>query len=638
MQLIHENNNIKNTAINNNTNFKGYGVSPRAVIFKKNPEQLWNDCSYIANVLGVYTGKLTSLLENAPKKRVAFMDSLAANYNSRNYMLDSKLKEDSKPVFKIYDMVKNPDAAHFNIVSRSEMPIQTLEKIFANANDKKSLEFVQYMQHDVLNGSKESAEHIIKMLKSPNKKAYLAVPEEFSSYVKLHSENENAIDNLDKMISAGTYNKEIYDAKLTVKEMMKNQNTKSILGDDAKFLEENYTKERKQLINKFCNDYMAYRKGISEADHEDILHIYSTTKPENLKTRLEIIDKFKNVYSQGQSKESEIHSMRTLFDRMDNDKHAKTFVDNALGDGIKIESMEEFNRIMDIIPPAKAEIFHKNISRIVRNTNLSEREQALINNVENPNYVNPRVVEEQSHYLRPQKEDGVLIKLVKNIENKFNQNRYQRIKFEEKSIEAERKVPDIKIKPSVETSISNSPVKIDIPDINDVLAQRYESENSVKLVNTLKTKPQIRKLKVKSDINDIIKQKLGEKTYEKQQKVYDEKSTAIRLKLLPEMFKSVSETRKAQKLKGQKPNVENRDILKLYERTQGKNKKLVRYMLKKTDENGNRIFTVKDIINTIDKTNNNIALIKERNPEFRAKDAKKYYDSIYDSIKEAYKN
>ena len=175
MQITHNYDNNTYTNINSkNTSFNGFGVSPRALLSKKSPSELSRDCSYIAGILGEQTRNITTLLEHAPSKRVAFMDSLTASFNARNFMLDTKLKESSEPVIKIYNLVTKPEPVHFNIVSRSEMPFESLEKIFEHAQDKKSLEFVQDMQHNVLDGSKESAAHIVKMLQSPNRKAYIA--------------------------------------------------------------------------------------------------------------------------------------------------------------------------------------------------------------------------------------------------------------------------------------------------------------------------------------------------------------------------------------------------------------------------------------------------------------------------------
>ncbi len=628
-------NNINNRQLksNNNVNFQGFGVSPKAVLFKRNPDRLWRDCSYIANTIGQHTKTITSLLEYAPKKRIAFMESLTAGYNTRNFMLRGKLKEDSTPLLNIYKMVKEPEAAHFNIVSKSEMPCKTLEQIFTNATDKKSLEFVQKMQHDVLDGSKESGEQIVNMLKSPNRETYIKNADEYRSYMILNVKDKDAVKTLDGLVSSGEYNRASFDSKLTVKELMKNKNFSQVIGDNTKFIEDNYSEEGRRFLSSFCSDYLAYRRGLSEADHKDILMMYATSTPENIETRLEVINKFKNVYTQGQTETSEIRSMETLFRRMDNDEHAKTFVDKAIRDDIKIENMEELNRILDIVPSKKAAIFHKNIRRIVANTSIEEREQALLNHIENPLYSNPRVEAKNAASIRPPRKETYFEKLAKRVENTINMKRYNKL-AKEGVDETEAKIKEFK--PVIIPEKTDRPAIV-VPLFEDAVTRPVEEDaNTVKLVRMLTFVPSAKKLKVKKDIGNIIEQKLGEKTYEKQKGSYYSKATAIRLKLLPDIFESIAVTRKEQRAMGKKPKVENKNAVDLYNRIQGKNKKLVRYMLKQTDANNNRIFDINDIIKVIDNAEETIANNKKLNSEFKSKDAKAYYDSIYDSLTEQY--
>ncbi|MCR5265791.1 MAG: hypothetical protein K6E29_04265 [Cyanobacteria bacterium RUI128] len=619
-----------NISRDNSVAFQGGRTNPLNMLRRKKPNDMWRDCSHIAHALGEQTQRVKGLLENAPERRVAFMQTLTSSFHSRNFMFEGSLKENSEPVFNIYNMVTKPHSAHFNIVTRSQMPFETLEQVFAHAGDKKSLEFVQIMQHDVLDGSKASGEHIVNMLKSQNRELYVHNPAEYSSYMKLNAEKEDAVNSLDILVNTGLYDRKRYDARLAVKEMMKNKNYNAVVGNDEQFIEDNYTREGRSFLDKLCSDYMPNRRGISEEDHSDILHLYASVKPENLKTRLEIIDKFKNVHMQGASEKSEIRTMRNLMDRIDSDSHAAVFVDRALGDGIKVESMEEFNRIMDIVPPVKAKVFHKNISRIVANTNLAEREQALKENVENPLFTNPRVERENARSLRPKRKDTLFEKLYKRVENSINKDTYSRELRVDRLGTPSSQFRLVEFKPDRKFA------KVGVPAFEMEVLQPVETVEMPKIVQTLRLHPEARKLKVVSDVNNIIEQKLGEKTLEKQKGIYSDKATAIRLKLLPEIFDSVSATRKESSALGQRPTVENRDAVKLYEKIQGKNRKLVRYMLKKTDSEGKRCFDVKEITRVIDDADKHILDMKKEDPSFRAKDAKSYYDELYNSMVDEY--
>ena len=59
-------------------------------------------------------------------------------------------------------------------------------------------------------------------------------------------------------------------------------------------------------------------------------------------------------------------------------------------------------------------------------------------------------------------------------------------------------------------------------------------------------------------------------------------------------------------------------------------------MLRKTDANGNRMFSVKDIIKVLDESEAKISEMKGANPQLRAKDAKAYYDSVFESMVDKY--
>ena len=602
---------------NNKLGFNGFFNTTTNKATKESTRLLGNE---IGNTLREQSNTIISMLQDAPQERISFMDSLASAYRADNFWLSLSKKEDTRPLINIYNMVTKPQTEHFNIVSKSYMPFKTLETVFTNANDLKSLRFVQIVQHDILDGSQESANHIVEMLKSPHREAYLKNPLEYKSYLILHSDKKNTVKDLDKLIDEGNYDRKIYDIKLEVSNLMKNKKIKPLLEGNTDFVEKRYTPEGMKFLNKIGNEYLSPRKNISMEECSDILLMYASTSPKNINIRMEILDKFKNSAAKYNSQKDETRQMWNLFNRIDSDEHIANFVDKALGDNIKVDSIKELNDIIDIVPPKKAEIFHKNIARIVENTNIKEREHALLTEIENPLFKNPRMETEKQNSIRLPQNDNIFTKFVTRLQNKINLKRYEQIKSKS---EVPVKAKQVVITPAIpQLRIVAS---VDIPKLNEVISTSPANINKseINLVSTLKQSPQAKKLKVKSDVNNIIKSKLGKKTFEKQQNAYEQKATIIKLKLLPEIFDSISETRKAEHLAGNAPTVKNADAFKLYEKIQGKNKKLVRYMLK-------------NIAKLIDRSEAEIAQNKKTNPDFRAKDAKAYYDSIYDSMVEKY--
>ena len=102
--------------------------------------------------------------------------------------------------------------------------------------------------------------------------------------------------------------------------------------------------------------------------------------------------------------------------------------------------------------------------------------------------------------------------------------------------------------------------------------------------------------------------------------------------MLPEIFASVADTRKADRAIGkQKINSSNKDVLDLYLRINGNNKKFVNYLLKKRNVDNTRMFEVKEIIKMLDKAEAKIKANKASNPEYRARDARRYYNHLYEA-------
>ena len=132
-------------------------------------------------------------------------------------------------------------------------------------------------------------------------------------------------------------------------------------------------------------------------------------------------------------------------------------------------------------------------------------------------------------------------------------------------------------------------------------------------VNKIAKQPSAKKLQVISDVNNIIEKKLGKNVLDDQSKTYASKATKMRLGILPEIFESIKDTRAQKRAAGifKKHSAEsNKDALELYQLINGKNKRLVNYMLKVRDAEGNRIYSVKDIIATVGETEKSIRLSK----------------------------
>ena len=619
-------NDVSNT--HKNVSFEGLG-SIKAIMKKGKPslkaqEIILDECSRLGDIIGVKTSDLIELTEGVSDTRFHFLKTLITKYNSRNFERGNNLKEAPNALIESFKAVTDPHMAHFNIINKSDAPFSYIVKLLKTATDKKSLEFVQKLQHETLDGTKNSFKIMTDMLKSPNKEEYIKNADAYSSYLKINIDNENAIKELDKLIKTGTYNQSVFDAKIAVADLMKSKSIRDAIGTEGKFLEENYTKEGEKFLKSMFFDFLIYKKNLTKEDFAEVLKMYKSANKQNIETRLDIIKRFK--YSNADKKEenaakNEIRAMKKLFERMDADKSSSNFIHKALGDDIKVKSIGELNIILDVIPSKKAEIFHKNIARICRYTDEEERITSLKNEVENPFFISKRYndIMEDSINAGFSKKESKISKLARIFENKINKFKYGRIAGNESAALTE--TPTVNL---YERQVSQ------VPHSQIVIAT---DASKIELKRTFNEAKEAKKLKIKNDVNEIIKQKLGQKTYNQQLRDYTIGAKIMRLKLLPVIFDSIKDTRKMQKLSGKRPSVENRDAINLYSRITGRNKKLVNYMLKQTDSSGKKIFDIKDIIKEIDSTEQRIINLKmAKKKEFKAADAKAIYQHEFEKL------
>lgn len=628
---INNNCSYKQSKTNSTPSFEGFGIkslnlNTASKMIKAKRQQ--NEMYLLSEKLGVTNTILSSVLDkDASTGKFSFLRKLVDLYNAQNFYRDTKAKEDPANVLYILKDIKKPQEGHFNIVERSEMNFETMHKIFQKAKTKESLDFVQTMQRNVLDYGEDSGKVIIKMLDSKYKEDFIKTPLEYASYIKLNSEKPDCVKSLEKLLDEGKFDRALYDRELSFENLMKRRNVAELVGHNKEYIKANLTDANNKFLKIFGEDFYVYRKDFSEQDTQDLLSIFKSTNGENLKSRIRILEKFKFDYSNSENT-TDTRELRKLFESMDKNPHIRSFVEKALDDSIKIESIENLNEVIAAVPPKKAEIFHKNIARIVRFTTPESRKAVLQSDIENPFYPAKRMNEKRRREIYPAglTRESKISKWSRYIENQVNIMKYNRMMKGEQEI----------IEPVITESnnIFKAPQDfIAVPKISETVSIPVDTEPAkLNFVRTLKFSPEARRLQVKSDVNDVIKRKLGQKTYERQNEQYSAKATAMRLKLLPEIFDSISASRKLQRSNGIRPNVENKDAVALYEKIQGKNRKLIRYMLKQTNENNERLFTVKDIIAFINKSEAKIAQDKKANPQYRAADAKAYYEEQFQNL------
>ena len=412
-----------------NNNFNGIGAKrliQNNYAKEKQYKYMQEACSKFGGMIGQSPARLMELTRDASTKQFTFLKAMVNKYNYKNF---DNVKENSEHILNIYSMVEKPSALHVNIVNKFEDSFESLEKIFSLAKDEKTLEYVENLQYGTLKDTNNPSKIIVDLLSSKNREKYISKPESYASYLKLHSDDENAVNKLDELIETGRYSKMRSDAQLAIKRIMRKQNVKVAMAGKTSDLERMYTKDRENFLTSLIKAFIPARKEPKEETKSMVVEMYGTLNSENAKLRNAIIERFKGAPIKDRT--AEIIEMQTLFNRIDKDNDAKSFVQKAISKDLKIASIEELNEILNIAPLKKANIFFNNAKRIIERSSGDERKTALIVELENPFSESKQPRNQKARIVRmfadkPQKE-SIFTKTVKIIENKINQYRYSRL-------------------------------------------------------------------------------------------------------------------------------------------------------------------------------------------------------------------
>lgn len=586
--------------VNKNNSISFRGVPANTLIQRMSGvsrRELQSSCNYIGHMLGQTPMSVEKVIDNVPESRIQLLKNLARKYNMRNADLPLAQKEGKEVLFKIFDEVEKPLPIHFDILRAAQGSFDSVRKIFSLANDEKSLEFVSTLQRDTLKNKPNQLTTIIEILSSKHKDAYMENINEYASYLKLNSERVNALKELDASIDKNSFNGKKYDAELAIKRLMKLKTVRDYAKPYNSNLVKNYTPEHGTFLWRLTNRLMHKRLDAKQVNKSELLNLYKTTSKENLKLRLAVLDNFK--YSSKVQDKDELKELKKLFKKIETNEEAKKFVTKAIEQGLSVNSVGELNSVIESISLKKANYFFENVRRIVALSEGEERRIALKEELENPFFVPKQKRTTRVWKVRDNLQDyGVFGKVQKFIQNKIKVFIFNKF--------------------------------ISKPEMS--MSETQKAESRLKF----KQQTQERKIKLAKEVNDIIKTKLGKRTYNEQEDNFRLKATKIRLGLLSDIFDSIKAKRAQYRSIGIEPTVSNKDASRLYELINGTNRKVVRYMLNKTENNGNRVFDVKQIIELIEGVNNKLAIAKKQRTDYRASDAKAYYEMLYNDFVDKY--
>ena len=658
---LNENNQVNRSTFNKGGDVS-FGISLAAT--SKMPNRLHSTSRTIAEYLNMDYKVIDDLMEGLKGERIHFLKSLSSRYH-RNYYYKPAEAGVAENVINLFENTKKTSRINYYLIENVKGSFDDLGRLFKVVKNDKDINFIEKLQRHVIKDREYYGSMIPELFESPNSKLYKKHLSDYASYLKLNLKNEKAVEELDELVASGKYRRLDYDSEYNVRKLFSSttlgEHKGIILNKDN--LKKYYSSVGYEFMDNLFYKYLG-NKNLQLHDESllDILRMYSTANSRNIDLRLRVIDRFKWNLKNPQAQDiaySEIKAMRELFDKMDNDKYARNFVEKALHNNLGVKTLNELENLMDTVSSKKADIFYNNLSRILSRSKTSEQAQAIEKGLMKPFYETPHMKKIREHAQKygfaSSSDMPGLGKYISNFINilRFKLTPAQKTYTSAQSLAETRKLMPVYVTNSTLrkylTPITNITKKERV--ISTTSADRNET-SAVKLTNvpavaaitaekltltpqaseTVKNIKLAKRAEAIAEVNEIISKRLGKKTLDLQQEEYVKKMTKMRLKLLPEMFASVKDTMAFDRESGRKiGKIKNADVVNLYTRINGKNRKLINYMLKKRNVDDSRMFSIKDITELLDKADAALAKKKSTNPNMKAADVKAYYDHIFDS-------
>ena len=662
---------MKNNQVHSNVQFQGLNVrmlTPKGRKIQKGIIEHHHD---IASHLGQNVETIVEITKGASLKKLNLLDRLSSRAIAVTYKHPEKTKEVGDHAVNIFKNIKKPSKTQAYIISHGHGSFETMDRVFEAAhNNPKRFKLAERVNREVLDTrNPKHSEMTAELLESKNSDKYVEDFDSYKSYLILNREDKNVVKNLDKMVESGQYNARKYDIELENNRIFTPGGLQETPVLNRKVLSDNYTKEGHTFLNYFISNFGVKEGSLQAGNDKDLLDIYKSTTKENVGTRMAIIDRFQyhkffNINADQSKRENkEVSALKELFQKVESDKHAKNFFNKTVKHNIDIDTVQEYVDILNSTEPKKLDVFFSNAVNIMNQTSGKTRLKTLSKEIENPFFKTRDRIEHDNYEIQEgyRKKPSILKKAKKYIKNQINKAKYnitggsnkvakqevkaidpatiEMPKFEPLAKEPVISKPVSEVKEILPAPIAEvkeaAPVKV-AETVKEVApAAEVKAEKPVKAVKVSRfvpKAPNAKKLAVINDVNGIIEKKLGPKVLEDQKREYAIKATKMRMSMLPEIFASIKETRAADRKAGKKLNVSNKDAYSLYSIINGRNKKLVNYMLKKRNADGTRMFDIKEIITTVSAAEKKVRMDKYAAPKtYRAADAKAYYAELLDS-------
>lgn len=582
---------------------------------------------------GLAEEKVIPLTKGEPENRLGFLYNMVNKIGlDRDFYLShpEKKQEHVEMAFELYKRIKKPKPIHTRMILKMGLCFDEIKACFdAVADSPKKLNKlfeINYMGlRNRITGEKinNSSKIFMDIVKSPNIEEYLSNYDRYRKYIIENSSNKNVIKNLDKQIAAGKVDTELADKNYIMRSSFKNY-PKTLSFTKEEF-EPIYTKEGMKIIRVIGDVYNPTAKSLDASDAKAIKEIYRTTTPENVEFRANYIRKVENSV-RFLNRETILEEICQLFNLCDDNPHMQK------------AALKTFFQPIEILTLCN----ELGVQRVVNNIRAMEKTWSKVDSSDGSRF--SKVIE---------KYKGEPESIISKIKTK-TRSLFSEIPSEEKfqkrfrTTEFRNGVPLYYNADELSRIDREYAVKA-AEEYDRVMAQRTLGKSEVKTEPKVRKRsfifkphieeqPSERKKAAMEDVKSIIKQNLGTKTYMEQEKVYTSRATGMRVKMLPEIFASIKDTRAAARANSSlnRQTVKNADAASLYMRINHKNKDLVDYMLKARNADGTRKYDIKQIVDELVNISkdgyNKKQIASKENPFTKADEKNLYVSALQDKV------
>ena len=570
--------------------------------------------SEISNNLSINRQQLKKYVTPYQPERMKFFKELADKITSDLFTHKIDIPKNAfEQIEEVYHSVPKPDKLHHNLLKDSSYTFNETVQLLKLAQENKDnynlinqLREVKKADADI--PVKFSAQELIDIVTSKGSGKLKENFDNYRSYISLHHDNPNFVEKFIKELekeNSGISSSE-FDTKLAIREIKNGSLLLRQLPD--KLLEKNWNKEGFELLSQ--NDIPLNQLTNGEAiTDKKALEFYenlikSTTK-DNKAERILVFKNFSGFATEGNT----IDVLNEVLNRIDNDKNFKKLI-NTVAQNNDILTRKPLTELMYYTDTFGSDVLAKKADKFLQiiNSNAGFKTrpedvvQNLSKNLNNKYYITPTGIDN----LR-QKESMKRMTAFFFPDTKAELMRFRRkFKYEVMpKIFGTGKPAEIKQNMPYEDyvkSFAKTETK-PLPANDGVTPKPVETEPKIKIKRDYKAQ----KLLIQQDAQEIIKSRMkSAKQIQEQIGDYTKKATKMRNQFLNEMFNSVAETRAQQRAQGiKRPSISNADVLDVYQKISGKNRKIFKYLLTKRTESGEREFNLKQISQILDDVKKN---------------------------------